>query len=228
MDYESICCSLQTVRAARMFYEYGKLDRLLERDITTSSDDLYEVYYELLIAATDYMDQKFNEDYEYDHWYFSFRSMMQYYRLIREYGSLHSMKLSENPYVKKAEEMLSATLYSCCLNGGMGWGYQKKISSEWSSGLIVETDGYFHYELDLLEALLSIDAWYTEEVQKLENLLRKERALAKHYVRNWRRHEQRRTADPDHSGGRTDSHRDVHGWYREVQRGAGKRVSGLH
>ena len=67
MDYESICCSLQTVRAARMFYEYGKLDRLLERDITTSSDDLYEVYYELLIAATDYMDQKFNEDYEYSH-----------------------------------------------------------------------------------------------------------------------------------------------------------------
>lgn len=182
MDYESICGSLQTVRAARMFYEYGKLDRLLERDITTSSDDLYEVYYELLIAATDYMDQKYNESYEYDHWYFSFRSMMQYYRLIREYGSLHSMKLSENPYVKKAEEMLSAALYSCCLNGGMGWGYQKKISSEWSSGLIVETDGYFHYELDLLEALLSIDAWYTEEMQKLENLLRKERALAKRYV----------------------------------------------
>ena len=52
------------------------------------------------------MDQKFNEDYEYDHWYFSFRSMMQYYRLVREYGSLHSMKLSENPYVKKAEQML--------------------------------------------------------------------------------------------------------------------------
>ena len=176
MDYEFACGSLQTVRAARMFYEYGKLDRLLERDITTSSDDLYEVYYELLIAATDYMNQKFNEDYEYDHWYFSFRSMMQYYRLIREYGSLHSMKLSENPYIRKAEEMLSAVLYPCSQGGG------KKISSEWSSGLIVETDGYFHYELDLLEALLSIDAWYTEEVQKLENLLRKERALAKRYV----------------------------------------------
>ena len=108
--------------------------------------------------------------------------MMQYYRLIREYGSLHSMKLSENPYVKKAEEMLSAAFYPCCLNGCMGWGYQKKISSEWSSGLIVETDGYFHYELDLLEALLSIDAWYTKEVQKMENLLKKERALAKRYV----------------------------------------------
>lgn len=139
MDYESICGSLQTVRAARMFYEY-------------------------------------------DHWYFSFRSMMQYYRLIREYGGLHSMKLSENPYVKKAEEMLSAAFYSCCLNGGMGWSYQKKISSEWSSGIIVETDGYFHYELDLLEALLAIDKWYTDEIQKLEILLKKERALAKRYA----------------------------------------------
>lgn len=104
MDYESICGSLQTVRAARMFYEYRKLDRLLERGITTSSDDLYEVYYELLIAATDYMDQKFNEDYEYDHWYFSFRSMMQYYRLIREYGSLHSMKLRKTRMSKKPKK----------------------------------------------------------------------------------------------------------------------------
>ena len=180
MDYESICGSLQTVRAARMFYEYRKLDRLLERGITTSSDDLYEVYYELLIAATDYMDQKFNEDYEYDHWYFSFRSMMQYYRLIREYGSLHSMKLSENPYIQKAERMLSAAFYPCCLGGGMSWSYQKKIGAEWSSGLVVETDGYFHCEVELLEALLSIDAWYTEEVRKLKALLKKERT--KRYV----------------------------------------------
>lgn len=182
MDYEFACRSLQTVRAARMFYEYGKLDRLLERDITTSSDDLYEVYYELLIAATDYMDQKFNEDYEYDHWYFSFRSMMQYYRLVREYGSLHSMKLSENPYIMNAERMLSAELFECSCDGGMGWGYQKKISSEWSSGLIVETDEYFNSEYRLLEALLAIDEWYTDEVQKLEILLKKERMLAKRYV----------------------------------------------
>ena len=182
MDYESICDSLQTISMARLFYEYGKLNRLLERGITISSDDLYEIYYELLIAATDYTDQKYNESYECDHWYFSFRSMMQYYVLgdIQLVGD--PMKLSENPYVKKAEEMLSATLYSCCLNGGMGWSYQKKISAEWSSGLIVETDGSFHYEIDLLEALLSIDAWYTKEVQKLENLLRKERALAKRCV----------------------------------------------
>ena len=43
MDYESICDSLQTISMARLFYEYGKLDRLLERGITISSDDLYEI-----------------------------------------------------------------------------------------------------------------------------------------------------------------------------------------
>ena len=36
MDYESICGSLQTISIARLFYEYGKLDRLLERGITIS------------------------------------------------------------------------------------------------------------------------------------------------------------------------------------------------
>ena len=182
MDYESACSALQTVCAARLFYEYGKLNRLLEWGITQSADDLREIYFDLLYAGCDYVSIDYNENFECSHWYFSFYSMMQYYRLIREYGSLHSMKLSENPYIRKAEEMLSDTFYPCSQGGGMGWSYQKKISSEWSSGIIVEIDAYFNSEYELLEALLSIDAWYTEEVQKLENLLRKERALAKRYV----------------------------------------------
>ena len=182
MDYEFACGSLQTVRAARMFYEYGKLDRLLEQNITHSEYDLYEIYYELLCAACDYASFGYNEEYERSHWYFSFHSMMQYYRLVREYGSLHSMKLSENPYIMNAERMLSAELFECSCDGGMGWGYQKKISSEWSSGLIVETDEYFNSEYRLLEALLAIDEWYADEVQKLEILLKKEQALAKRYV----------------------------------------------
>ena len=182
MDYEFACSSLQTVRMAYLFYEHGKLDRLLEQNITNSEYDLYEIYYDLLYAACDYASFGYNENFERGHWYFSFRSMMQYYRLVREYGSLHSMKLSENPYIRNAERMLSTELYECGCDGGMGWSYQKKISSEGSSGLIVETDEYFSSEYRLLEALLAIDEWYTDEVQKLETLLKKERALAKRYV----------------------------------------------
>ena len=182
MDYEYMYSALQTIRAARLFYEYGKMDRLLECGVTQADEELYSAYCDLLYAACDYMDEKFDEDCEYWHYYFSFRSMMQYYRLVREYGSLHSMKLSENPYIRKAEIMLSSAFYACTEGGGIGWGYQKKIGSEWSSGLIVETDDFFRSEYELLQTLLAIDAWYTEEVQNLENQLKKERALAKRYV----------------------------------------------
>ena len=177
MDYESACSALQTVCAARLFYEYGKLDRLLEWGITQSADDLREIYFDLLYAGCDYVSIDYNENFECSHWYFSFYSMMQYYRLIREYGSLHSMKLSENPYIRKAEEMLSDTFYPCSQGGGMGWSYQKKISSEWSSGIIVEIDAYFNSEYELLEALLTIDEWYKAEVLELEEVLEKERVL---------------------------------------------------
>ena len=177
MDYESACSALQTVCAARLFYEYGKLNRLLEWGITQSADDLREIYFDLLYAGCDYVSIDSNENFECSHWYFSFYSMMQYYRLIREYGSLHSMKLSENPYIRKAEEMLSDTFYPCSQGGGMGWSYQKKISSEWSSGIIVEIDAYFNSEYELLEALLTIDEWYKAEVLELEEVLEKERVL---------------------------------------------------
>lgn len=179
MDYESACSALQTVCAARLFYEYGKLNRLLEWGITQSADDLREIYFDLLYAGCDYVSIDYNENFECSHWYFSFYSMMQYYRLIREYGSLHSMKLSENPYIRKAEEMLSDTFYPCSQGGGMGWSYQKKISSEWSSGIIVEIDAYFNSEYELLEALLTIDEWYKAEVLELEDVLKKERVLVK-------------------------------------------------
>ena len=177
MDYESACSALQTVCAARLFYEYGKLNRLLEWGITQAANDLREIYFDLLYAGCDYVSIDYNENFECSHWYFSFYSMMQYYRLIREYGSLHSMKLSENPYIRKAEEMLSDTFYPCSQGGGMGWSYQKKISSEWSSGIIVEIDAYFNSEYELLEALLTIDEWYKAEVLELEEVLEKGRVL---------------------------------------------------
>ena len=80
-------------------------------------------------------------------------------------------------YIRKAEEMLSDTFYPCSQGGGMGWSYQKKISSEWSSGIIVEIDAYFSSEYELLKALLAIDEWYKAEVLELEEVLEKERVL---------------------------------------------------
>ena len=87
------------------------------------------------------------------------------------------MKLRENPYITKAEDMLDVAFYPCTCGGGISWEYQKKIGSEWSSGILVETDGYFRGEYELLEALLTIDEWYKAEVLELEEVLEKERVL---------------------------------------------------
>lgn len=182
MDNDEIYYAIQTVRAAHLFYDFGKLDRLLMLGITESANDLYEIYYELLDAASDYMQIDFDDAYEVNHWYFSFQSMLHYYRLAREYGCLHSMKLKNNPYIISAEQALHRIFYECSSGGGLGWDYQKKISSEWASGIIIETDAYFHSEYELLEALLSVDAFYKEETQKLETVLKKERLSLKQDV----------------------------------------------
>lgn len=176
MDYEMMQDALQTVRIAKLFYEYGKLDRLLENGVTYASESVHDFLYEYFEAVADYVDLDFHEDYEVDHWYFGFRSMVQYYRLCRDYCCLFGVKLRDNPYVRKAESALTDAFYGCSCNGGLGWGYAKKCNGEWSSGVFVETDCYFHSEYELLEALLAIDDWYTEECKALDALLKTARA----------------------------------------------------
>ena len=56
MDYECMYPALQTIRAAHLFHEYGKMDRLLECGVTQADEELYSAYYDLLCAACDYMD----------------------------------------------------------------------------------------------------------------------------------------------------------------------------
>lgn len=175
MDYELMQETLQTVRIAKLFYEYGKLDRLLENGVTYSGESLYDFFYEYFEAATDYFDLDFHENYEVDHWYFSFRSMVRYYHLCRDYSCLFGVKLRENPYVRKAEAALADAFYDCSCNGGLGWGYAKKCNGAWSSGVFVEMDCYFHSEYELLEALLTIDDWYSDQAAKLADLLENER-----------------------------------------------------
>lgn len=171
MDYELMQETLQTVRIAKLFYEYGKLDRLLGNGVKYAGESLYDNFYAYFEAIADYFDLDFHENYEVDHWYFSFRSMVQYYHLCRDYSCLFGVKLRDNPYVRKAEAALADAFYDCSCNGGLGWGYAKKCNGAWSSGVFVEMDCYFHSEYELLEALLAIDDWYTEECKALEALL---------------------------------------------------------
>lgn len=100
--------------------------------------------------------------------------------LIREIRESSQLETFGKPVYPKSRKNAFCRVLSMLPGRRHELELSEKSRREWSSGLVVETDGYFHCEVELLEALLSIDAWYTEEVRKLKALLKKERT--KRYV----------------------------------------------
>ena len=81
MTYDDIREVLPSISAACMYYAYGKLDKLQKLGLEEATDDFYMMYYELLDASADFVCSDYNEYYNTSRWYFSFKSMMEYYRL---------------------------------------------------------------------------------------------------------------------------------------------------
>ena len=62
-------------------------------------------------------------------------------------------------------------LGNCC---GYGWQLNTGVKHKWASGIVFRSDCYFNGELDLLEALLSIQEWYPRAVIRLRGKLMEE------------------------------------------------------
>ena len=170
MTEEEIRAVLPSITVAMLFHTYGRLDDLLETGFEAANDDFYEMFWELIDTAADYIDYDYNEYFDVTKWYFSFKDMMEYYRLCRIYGSLHKLKLQDNPYMRIAESFVE-----CAMDfGGMGgfaWTLNTKIGHKWASGIVFRTDGYFDAEYQLLEALLSIRDWYRLHLEPLRKAI---------------------------------------------------------
>ena len=172
MDDENIMYLLPSIAAARLFYSFGKLDEMIQVGIEAASDDFQMYYWELLTLTADFADNQYREVWEVDHWYFSNESMVEYYRLCRIYSQSYRIKLSANPYMEKARRFVNSAMNLYCT--GYDWHLQTKVNHKWASGIVFETDCYFNGEMEILEALLEIQAWYNREVVELRNLLEKE------------------------------------------------------
>ena len=173
MQDEDITYLLPSIRIARIMYDYGKLDEMVDMGYDSADEDYYMMWYELLSLAADGIWQDYDENYDVNKWYFSNRSMVEYYRLCRVYGSAHRLKLRDNPYIKEAEQFVEARMDlddSC----GYGWYLNTGVKHEWASGIVFRSDCYFNSELDLLEALLSIQEWYPRAVIRLRGKLMEE------------------------------------------------------
>lgn len=176
MEKEAILDLLPSLHYAALFATYGRLDALINLGYEEPCESEYDIFWETLGMIMDFVDSDYIEEYEVNTWYFSDRSMMEYYRLCRIYGSGHRLKLRDNPYIQKAQEYVE----SCMDFGeryGYGWLLQTKVNHQWASGIVFRTDCNFCGEFDLIVALLEIQAWYKEALYPLRKKLLEEYIL---------------------------------------------------
>lgn len=160
---------LPSISLAKLFHSYGLLDQMINMGFDRADEEYLFMFYELLELTADAVWCGYDDNYEVNTWYFSNRSMQEYYRLCQEYSKKHGIKLKENPYMKEAERYVDTCMnFNTC---GYAYWLNTKINHEWASGIVLRTDCYFNGEHDLLEALLEIREWYECAVKRLKEEL---------------------------------------------------------
>lgn len=177
MTEEEISEVLPSIALARTFYEYGKLDAMLNAGFDKPDSEIFMMFWELIDATSDFVHHDYDENWDVAKWYFSFEAMVEYYRLCRVYGGLHGLKLKDNPYMQEAQRYVETTMD---FNGqyGYAWHLNTRINHKWASGIVFRTDEYFNAEYDLLEALLAIGDWYKRHLEKLRSVIEEEKRLS--------------------------------------------------
>ena len=174
MTEENILEVLPSIRLARLFYIYGKWDAFLKIGFMKASYDYYDVFWEMIEAATDFTALDFSADMCITKWYFSFEAMVEYYRLCRVYSELNGLKLRDNPFMQSAQYYVE---FAMDLNEHIGyaWHLNTRINHKRASGIVLYTDENFCAEYELLEALLSIGSWFQHHLKRLRGIVEEEK-----------------------------------------------------
>ncbi len=177
MQAEAVLEMLPSIQYALLCYTYGKLDKFISFGNTEAHEDYIETYYDAIGSAADLFELHYSEKTEEHCLYVSFQSMVEYYRLCRQYSRSHHIRLGDNPYMKEAEDYVYCTM-ELDGNGGYYVHLQTKINHEWASGLVIRTDdNYFNGEFELAEAVFEIGDYYERAVVRLRQTLLKEYAF---------------------------------------------------
>lgn len=168
MTYNEIRDVIPSISLACLYYAYGKLDKLTKLGLDEATDDFFMMYYELVDISADFVCCDYNEYYNTSRWYFSFTSMMEYYRLCRDYCNKRGVSLKANPYMLEAEKAVDRIMALGC-SYGYGYRLNTRINHQWASGIVFEIDEYFDGHEALLEALLCLDEWFQQAVDRLKD-----------------------------------------------------------
>lgn len=170
--------SLSVLHYAMLFWEHDRLDEFLSvNPDELYESDPYETFFNCIGLTAGFVCENYVEDYDYNRWYFSDPCMLEYYRLCRNYGSLHRQKLKDNPYMKEAENFVDMALTFS--SGGCGYWLLTKVNHACASGIVFCTDeNYFGGELELIDGLLNIMAWYRDGCVRLSKKIESEKISA--------------------------------------------------
>ena len=168
---------LASIEYALLCYDYGKLDDFLKTGNREATEDYINCYYGAIEVATDFFESCYYEASNETKFYFSYRAMVEYYRLCRIHSSKHGLRLRDDPYMLDALRFVQQ-MFDFGYTGGYSVHLQTKINHEWASGLVIHLDdSYFTAEYELAEALLEIGAWYERNCMLLRETLLMERAI---------------------------------------------------
>ena len=168
---------LASIEYALLCYDYGKLDEFMKTGNKEASEDYINCFYGAMEVASDFYESYYCEALNETKFYFSYRAMVEYYRLCRIHSSKHGLRLRNDPYILDALRFVQWT-FDFGYIGGYSVHLQTKINHEWASGLVIHLDNsYFTAEYELTEALFEIGAWYELHCRLLRETLLKERAI---------------------------------------------------
>ena len=134
-------------------------------------DYFYDVYMEAMESATNELEYGTVMDYDNVNKY-SFPQMDEYYELCKKYGRVNRISFKDNPYVKKASEIVATEMdgiYSYCL----GWKLftPKKKAKKRYNCLWVITDPEFNQHVSLVRVLCNIHTFYKEGAEEIKKAL---------------------------------------------------------
>ena len=166
--YEYFEMSLIPILVGKVLSDVGReADYLAEIGASeVVPEDYYPYIIEGLTAVCDFWEGREVGPYMDYCWFFSDQSMMEFYRLCRDWSRQRGTRLKDNPYMLQAEQELEEQL-----NGidsyYYGYRYSTKVNHRWASGITLYISPEFNQEFALLKALAYLFDYYKRTAERL-------------------------------------------------------------
>lgn len=119
--YENLTYALKQLSIVQSFHDAGCLEeykKVCDTTIDCDEDFLYGNWYDLLNAAADFVDVRWDESETCERLYFSDKPMRQYFTFVKQHADNLGIRMKDDPYYKDIctdvyDTLLDACPYSC-------------------------------------------------------------------------------------------------------------------